>query len=226
MVLSHSIQAYVVLIIDCKVLQRGGVRIVFQVVLSHCKEYESTWTCKFVYYELGSMYWINLQSSITHRRCTYLKWYPTRESWHMKQALRPRTTLWFGNFVQKIWMNLSKYISRCEEVRREYLVRTYISKLGCANKQTILLRIFKPKKLRQPNIVPHSWNKSVIWSFYAKDTNKSIQEDYQGFISQVYISHIDRGHLKGRTYILKHTSNAWHNENTLYLLIGYMWTTL
>ena len=42
MAYSHSTLAYVVLIIHCRVLHKGGVRIIFQVNLIHRKEYEST----------------------------------------------------------------------------------------------------------------------------------------------------------------------------------------
>lgn len=34
--------------------------------------------------------------------------------------------------------------------------------------------------------------------------DKYIQEDYQGFIFQVYISHMDFGHLVARSYILEY----------------------
>ena len=42
MVNSHSTQAYIPLIIHCKVLYEGVVHIIFQVVFSHRKEYGLT----------------------------------------------------------------------------------------------------------------------------------------------------------------------------------------
>ena len=51
--------------------------------------------------------------------------------------------------------------------------------------------------------------------------DKYIQEDYHGFITHVYISHMDCGHHKGRIYVLKHTTNVMCIVNTSYLLIGY-----
>ena len=48
MVNPHSTQAYVVLIIYYRVLHRG-VCIIFQVVLSDCKEYRLTYCCQTMY---------------------------------------------------------------------------------------------------------------------------------------------------------------------------------
>lgn len=55
------------------------------------------------------------------------------------------------------------------------------------------------------------------------DIDRYKQEDYMGLISQVYISHLDYGHM-GRTCILKRAINIMFNVGTLYLLIGYLWT--
>ena len=38
--------------------------------------------------------------------------------------------------------------------------------------------------------------------------DKYIHEDYMGFIHEVRVSHLDCGHLIGRGYMLKNTTNA------------------
>ena len=52
--------------------------------------------------------------------------------------------------------------------------------------------------------------------------DKHIQEDYGSFVSQVYISHMDCGHLMGRIYILKHIHNTMCNVN-IYIYLQGLW---
>ena len=89
-------------------------------------------------------------------------------------------------------MNEFQQAISSEEVWRENML--WFSELDCAKNFFFFGFVVK---LRQSNIIPSPTKKSAIWSFYAKDADEYIQENYQGFISQVYISHMVCGHLMG-----------------------------
>ena len=79
------------LIIQCRLSNRGGVCIIFQVVLSHRKEYVNMKSQDYVL-RAWCMSLINFRTSISHRRCTYLELCPTKECWYMKQSTMSKNT--------------------------------------------------------------------------------------------------------------------------------------
>ena len=64
--------------------------------------------------------------------------------------------------------------------------------LACA-KKNFCWSCDKLRKLRQSDIIPPPTKHLQFEVVIPKNTNKYIQEDYWGFISRVYISHMDCG---------------------------------
>ena len=92
------------------------------------------------------------------------------------------------------------------------MLQTNFTELDCA-KRIFFKVVLKLRRLRQSNIVAPSTTKSEMSSCFPKDTGKYILEDYQGFISQVYISHMDYGLLTWRICTLKRVAYIMCNVN-------------
>ena len=135
-------------------------------------------------------------TSIPHRGCAYSELCRNKESRYVKQSTTSKNNIVIWKILCKMfWMNFSKHV---QEVRgfEEKMCYEQIFGVDSPKKKTFWSCV-KLRKLKQSNIVSPPTNKSAIWSFYTKDTDKYIQEDYHNYISQVYISHMDCGRHMG-----------------------------
>ena len=143
----------------------------------------------------------------------------------MKQSTMSKNNFVIWKFCAKDMNNFQQAFSRIKEVWRELMLWTYFWSLILQRKSCLELG-----KHRESNIIPppkdskNPKQKMQLEVVVSKYTNKYIQEDSWGFISPIYISHMDFEHPMGRIYILVHTKTIMCNANTLYMLIGYMWT--
>ena len=126
------------------------------------------------------------------------------------QSTTSKNNFVIWKFCAKDMNKFQQAFSKSKEVWWENVLWTYYWSLIVLRRQKIL-ELSKShnqaglyiRKFRKSNIVPPPTNKSAIWRFYTKDTYKHIQKDYQGFIFQSYISHINCGHLMRRTLYTK-----------------------
>jgi hypothetical protein len=167
----HS-QAYTISIIHFRVLHRGGVHIILQVVFRHCKEH-----------------WINMKLQDYVLKTWSMSIKNFRPQFHIEDAIiwncvqlkkvgtynkvpHPRITLWFENlckWCERVSISIFKKWGR---LNRKCVMNQTFGAWLCEEE----IFIWSCVELRQSNIAsPSTEQKCNFWRFHTKDADKYTQ---------------------------------------------------